>query len=113
MSDEAVRVVPLADMVYIKVTKVAERIGGSILVKPDETRDREQMAHDIGIMVRKGDMAFGDWVGRKPDIGETVVFDRYKGRLFEFRNEDDSGSRSITQYRLCGDSDVRGIVEEE
>jgi len=102
----AENIIPLNEMVFIRVEEVDEMHAG-LLWKPEDALEREQLAHDIGTLVSAGEMAFCDWVGRKPEIGEMVVFDRYKGRLFRFRNAD----RSQTRYRLISSANVCAIIE--
>lgn len=98
---------PIEYKVLIKVDEVNDRSAGGIFI-PVERIEREQMAHDRGILVDVSDMAFSDWVGRKPAIGQKIIFNKYAGSIIEFINKD----RTKEKYRLCNDKDICAIMEE-
>ena len=98
---------PVECKIWVKVDTVDESVG--TIIKPEDTQEREQLAQDMGILVAAGGMAFSDWTGRIPEVGERIVFDKYQGRLFRFRNED----RSQTQYRLVNDVAVSAIIDPQ
>jgi len=99
--------IPVDCKVWIRVDEADEMFG--TLHKPEDSVEREQLAQDMGVLLAKGGMAFHDWVGRKPNVGDRVVFDKYKGRLFRFREED----RKQSQYRLVDYMDIGAIIEKE
>lgn len=79
---------PIGDQVLVLPDKAAETIGtmGTILA-PDQTKSDLTLATQTGILVAHGEGAWlwnGDrmraFVGRKPVIGDRVVFNKYGGK---------------------------------
>jgi len=98
---------PIEYKVLIKPDKFEEKSGGGIYF-PDDARDRLQHAQDRGTIIDCSDMAFSDWKGRKPKIGEKVIFNKYSGSLINIREKSDIGG----DYRICNDKDIVAIWEE-
>jgi len=99
---------PVEYKVLIKPETVDDKSTGGLFL-PDTARDREQMAVDRGVLVECAGMAFSDWKGLKPAVGNRVVFDKYKGTLMKYRNKDGV----FEDYRLCNDKNICAILEEE
>lgn len=98
---------PIEYKVLIKVEEVSDRSAGGIFI-PEQHLEREQIAHDRGLLVDVSDMAFSDWVGRKPEVGSKVIFNKYAGSIIMHENKD----RKRDRYRLCNDKDIVAILEE-
>ena len=98
---------PVEYKVLVKVDEVINQSSGGIWL-PDVTRDREQAGNDRGILVDVGGMAFSDWRGKKPNVGDKVIFGKYAGSVIMFKED-----RTTTNYRLCNDKDICGIIVEE
>lgn len=100
--------VPVEYKVWILVDEVSEKEGSLWL--PETTIDRQQEQRDTGTLIKASEMAFSDWNGRKPEIGEKVVFSKYAGSIFRFPKVEGIG---VDRYRLCNDKDICAVIEEE
>ena len=98
---------PVEYKILIKVDESDEK-QGRILI-PDSVREKEEIAGDRGILVAIGGMAFSDWKGNKPKIGDRIIFNKYAGSLITSREED----RTLLKYRLCNDKDICAVLEVE
>lgn len=98
---------PVEFRVLISVDEVEGQTSGGLWLT-DETREREQMGHDRGTLIDKGDMAFSDWNGEKPTIGDKIIFKKFAGTIINYRDE----SRVLGKYRLCNDKDICAIIKE-
>lgn len=98
---------PIEYKVLIKVDEVANQSAGGIYI-PEHALEREQMAHDRGMLADASEMAFSDWKGRRPNIGDKVIFNKYAGSVIQYREE----GKQMTRYRLCNDKDICAILEE-
>lgn len=103
-------IVPLDDKVLLRMDEHAERTSGGIIVV-DETRARQSMASESGVIIALGDTAFmfsddgqRAWSpkARKPYPGDRVVVDRYAGRTVQ-------GVDGI-EYRLVGQRSVGAVL---
>ena len=97
---------PVEYKVLIKVDEINDKSEGGIWI-PESRLEREQMAHDRGTLVDVSEMAFEDWPGRRPQVGEKVIFSKYAGSIIMFENKD----RMRERYRLCNDKDICAILE--
>lgn len=100
---------PVEYKVLIKVDEVKDKSSGGIFL-PTNVLEREQIAHDRGILIDCGGMAFSDWKGGGPSVGEKVIFNKYAGSVIQFRP--DERERVMERYRLCNDKDICAILEE-
>jgi len=98
---------PIEYKVLIKVDEVANQSAGGIYI-PEHALEREQMAHDRGTLADASEMAFSDWKGRRPNIGDKVIFNKYAGSVIQYREE----GKQMARYRLCNDKDICAILEE-
>jgi len=105
MNETGIR--PVEFKVLIRVDEVSDQSSGGIFI-PQHALEREQMAHDRGMLVDMSDMAFSDWKGRKPEVGDKVIFNKYAGSVIQYRPKDNGMHR----YRLCNDKDICAILEE-
>jgi len=99
---------PVGYKVLIRVDEVEDKSAGGIYL-PDTTRDREEAANDKGLLVAVGEMAFADWKGKKPQVGDRVVFEKYAGCVVQHRGLERG---SVTRYRLCNDTKIGAVIEE-
>ncbi len=97
---------PVQFRVLISVDEVEGQTSGGIFI-PEHALEREQMGHDRGTLIAVGDMAFEDWTGTLPKVGDKVIFVKYAGTIIQFREE-----RITTKYRLCKDADICAIIKE-
>ncbi len=97
---------PVEFKVLIRMESINSQSDGGVWI-PDHILDRQQMAHDRGVMVDASDMAFSDWKGLKPKSGDTVIFNKYAGSVIHFQNKD-----KREQYRLCNDKDICAIIKD-
>jgi len=96
-------IIPLEDKVLVLPHKVAEKAG--MIVKPDVTREQEQLAQTVGVLVQVGPNAFEEWADPIPESGELVFFTKY------------AGARNILgadgqRYQLLSDRDITALVTE-
>lgn len=82
-------ITPLDDKVLVLMDQHAETTTGGIIV-PNDTRDRQSMASETGVVVALGSEAFESsddgarvWRGVKPTPGDRVVVERYAGRVLQ------------------------------
>ena len=92
---------PVRYRVLIKPDEVDEKTGS--LYMPQNTRDRKQEACDRGTLIAMGEMAFLEWEGRKPKVGDRVLFNRYAGSIVSVSEESE-------KFRLCNDEDIGAIL---
>lgn len=92
--------------VIIAPARAAEK-SGSIL-KPDEYRETEEMAMQVGRIVAMSPLAFNydnAWPdGAKPAIGDVVWYARYAGALIE-------AAFDGQMYRMVKDKDIAAIID--
>lgn len=96
------KAIPLRYVAMIKPEKVESTTRGGLYL-PDSARDRQQVAVDRGELVAHGDGFWMGQEGRKPKVGENVLFDRYAGSLIKIDGED---------FRLVNDDKVIAILED-
>ena len=85
-----------------------EKVSKGGIIIPETTADRQGDAVDRGEVVALGGMAFTGnsfqgWDGRKPEVGETVIFPRYGGMVFKGSDGEN--------YRLLNDEDIPAVLE--
>lgn len=99
---------PVEYKILIKVEEVEDKSSGGIYL-PDNTRDREQTAHDRGTLIAISEMSFDGWTGTIPKVGDKVIFKKYAGTVIQHREDK---NRVVGQYRLCHDKDICAIIRE-
>lgn len=89
---------PANNNVLVLVDQVPEKTAGGIMLTAS-TRDVNTAAVTTGVIVSASPAAFAeDWFGRKPKIGDRIVFTRYAG---EFEEGIDG-----LKYRIIPDSTI-------
>lgn len=102
-------IIPLGDKLLVLTDRASEKVGTKGLIyAPDKTKEVASVASETGVIVAMGDEAFywnSDRTrpagGKKPKIGDRIIFERYAGR--EQRGLDGN------TYRLMSDSAVGGF----
>jgi co-chaperonin GroES (HSP10) len=74
------------------------------IVMVEKTTEREAMAQVKGKLIAVGGNAFEDWLGRVPQVGDTVYFAKYAGYVVK--------GKDGKERRLCNDKDVAAVVTE-
>jgi len=98
---------PVHYKVLIQMLPKEEVSKGGIII-PDVQGEKHQLAREVGIFVRAGGIAFTEpqWPrDSMPSPGNMVLFDRYAGSLQKGKDGKD--------YRLCNDTELGAIVEED
>ena len=103
-------ITPVHFKILILVDEVEDKSAGGIYL-PDNAREREQLAHDKGMLVAVSEMAFSNpkWTGTIPVVGDKVIFNKYAGSIVQYRSQK---HEPIQKYRLCNDTDIVAIVEQ-
>lgn len=98
---------PLDDKVLVLMDEHAETTTGGIIV-PQDTRSRQSMASETGVVVALGAMAFAfsddgqrAWLASKPVPGSRVVVERYAGRVVQ-------GADGV-EYRLVSQKSIGAL----
>lgn len=101
------KIIPAGHRILVLPDKVDETTEGG-LYKPDETRQREQLAIVTGVVVAVGPTAWKDMHDGKPwaEVGDRIVFQQYGGFVF-------TDTETHTQYRALNDDDVILILKDE
>ena len=92
--------------VIVKPDRIEEKTAGGIIIAP-MTKDREQFAVQTGTIQAVSPHAFSyaEWPegARKPQVGDRVVFGKYKGSSF---GKDDE------EVRILSDKEIDAIIDE-
>lgn len=71
-------------------------------ILPDsKEKDREQAGQIEGILVAVGGNCFDDWNAPLPQVGDTVIYDKFSGFIKTIDNE---------EHRIISDTDILAIV---
>lgn len=100
MSDVSSVGTPVEYKVLVLLDKVEQKTAGGIY-KPDMTQDRELLNSMAGVIVAVGGMAFEDWRGTIPEVGDRIMFAKNAGYVWK-EGEDD--------YRVILDKEIVMIV---
>ncbi len=98
---------PVEFKILIKVNLLDDQTSGGLWI-PNNALDREQIAHDRGMLIAVSDMAFSDWKGLRPKVGDKVIFNKYAGSVIHFQQK----GKDREQFRLCNDKDICAIIGE-
>lgn len=97
-------ITPLDNKVLVRMDEHAEVSSGGIVI-PEDTRSRQSMASETGVIIALGAMAFkladdGDrlWATVRPNPGDRVVVERYAGRVVQ--GEDGVEYRLVSQLSI-------------
>ena len=98
---------PVQYSVLIMVDDVDDQTSGGIFI-PEHALEREQMGHDRGTLIAKSDMAFEEWYGTIPEVGDKIIFKKFAGTIIQHRDD----RKVLGKYRLCNDKEVFAIIKE-
>lgn len=100
---------PLADTVIVMCDVAPDKTAGNLFITPD-TQLRQQMMAETGVIVAIGEGAFKwlsdrtrPWIGRVPEVGEHVAFERYAGR--------EQTGLDGKQYRVMTDRSIAATID--
>ena len=104
-------IIPLGDNVLILPDISAETAGkAGVIYLPEDQQDRQSLGAETGIVVAIGPQAWAwnadrtrEYVGRKPIVGDRVIFNRYAGRVHVGHDKQ--------TYRLMTDNCIGGMFE--
>lgn len=68
-----------------------------------ENREKERLQHGQieGLLVAVGGNCFEDWKGIIPQVGDTVIYDKYSGFIKDYEG---------VEYRIISDTDILAIA---
>ena len=99
---------PIAERVLVLPDGAAEQTSGNVFL-PEEMQERMAMAAESGVVVAIAEDAWtrsadrsGPYLGRRPEAGERVAFERYAGQIHH--------GKDGRLYRLMDDTCVGGIA---
>lgn len=98
-------IVPVEYKVVVLPDKVEETIGEGVLHKPETSREKEQWGQEKGTLVAVSDMAFSDWKGTHPKVGDRVYYTKYAGIQTE-----EKGPNGV-KYRIFNDKELCAILK--
>lgn len=96
---------PIGTSVLILMDQCAEKSSGGVHLPPEKIAQMN-VASESGVIVDIGEAAFryyddgSKWTGRKPEIGDRVVVERYAGR--ELLGRDGHTYRMMTYTSVGG-----------
>lgn len=90
---------PMEARVLVHVDKLEEKTEAGIILNSSESHNRQEMAHDVGIIIALGPVAFSNLDEDAPVIGDRVMFNSYAGNKKEIDGE---------VYRYINDHDFFG-----
>lgn len=99
-------IVPTEYNVVVRVKAVDEKTAGGIII-PETTKERMDYASQQGTLIAVSQFAFsyeGSWEGKKPAVGDKVLFAKYGG--FEVRGKDG------LDYRVIKDKDICAVLSD-
>lgn len=100
---------PVEFKVLIEVDEIDDKSAGGLYL-PQSTMEREQLGCDSGTLIAVSKMAFFDWSGTVPKVGDRVIFEKYAGTLVHYRNVE---QKFVGKYRLCKCEQIYAVIKEE
>ena len=98
-----IKLEPLENRVVVLPDVIDEKLGSGILVKAEFTKTQDNRTQTEGVLIAVSGCAFADWEGKKPKVGDRILFAMYAGQYY---------SEGETQYRVMNDQEVVGILKE-
>ena len=102
---------PLADTVIVMCDVAPDKTAGNLFITAD-TQLRQQMMAETGVIVAIGEGAFKwlsdrtrPWIGRVPEVGEHIAFERYAGR--------EQTGLDGKQYRVMTDRVIAATIDRD
>jgi chaperonin GroES len=100
---------PRRDRVLVRLAAVVTKLGGGLLVAPDETHERP----GEGIVIAKGEGRIidnGDLIPIKVQVGDRVLFGRHAGALLDLHALRFLGYSENDQYKIMREDEVLAVV---
>ena len=94
---------PVEYKVLVLPDVVEEKTAGGIYLA-QSIQEKEQMRAVKGTIIAVGGMAFTDWTGIIPDVGDRIIFAVNSGMIYKHEEK---------TYRLINDKDVVMILPKE
>lgn len=102
MEENASGIHPKGWAILVKPLEIEEVTQGGIVIA-QKTLDKEQAAQSQGVLIEKGGFAWNDEPEPRAQLGEMVVFSRYKGEVLT--------GNDGAQYRIINDKDVIAVID--
>jgi chaperonin GroES len=100
---------PKRDRILVRLAAAVTRLGGGLLVAPDETHERP----GEGIVVAKGEgriIDSGDLIPVALEVGDRVLFGRHAGALLDLHALRFIGYSENDQYKIMREDEVMAVV---
>lgn len=94
-------ITPVEFKVLVKPDEVKKKTDGGIII-PETSNQQRQAAECKGTVVALGGMAFKDFEGCKPKIGDRISMNKYAG--VQTTGKDDQ------EYRIINDKEVNAVI---
>lgn len=92
---------PVEYKILIEPEEIEQKSAGGIVLAI-ATTERDKMAQVRGKLVAIGGNAFEDWLGRVPQVGDSIWYAKYSGYVIK--------GADGKEYRLANDKDCAAIV---
>jgi len=103
----SLNIIPVGHRILVRPDKVEKQTKGGIYI-PEEARDKEQRATNVGVVLAIGPLAWKDFA--KPDawaeVGDTVIFKAHAG--MRVKNEESDEDFLL----LMNDAEVAAVRKE-
>jgi len=102
---EKINLEPLKNRVVVLPDTIDATIntGSLVLHKAEETKTNDNRMQTQGTLIAVSDCAFDEWEGKKPIVGDRVLFAMYAGQFYK---------EGEVEYRVMNDQEVIGILKE-
>lgn len=101
--DNPTGITPVEYKILVRLDVVEEKTVGGIII-PDGRNEINQMAQTYATLIAIGGMAFSDWKGTVPKVGDRILINKYTG-------QPPKAGDIENLYRLGNDKDVVAIIE--
>ena len=98
--------IPVEYKVIVLPDKVKEKSDGGIEFAP-KAIETEQWAQTRGVLIAIGGMAFSDWKGKVPKIGDKVYYGKYAGLETDLLGDNEMN------FRAMNDKDIVCVVRKK
>ena len=100
---------PVGYGVLIEVDEVETKLPSGIIIPPVAI-EREQLGCDSGTLIAANAMAFAEWGGTIPEVGDKIIFEKYAGTLVHQRNVE---QKFMGKYRICAAQKIFAVIKEK
>lgn len=101
------KILPMEYNVLVRPDRITDTTAGGIIIPPSKN-DSDQHAATTGILVAVSVLAFtyDNWPdgSRKPQVGDRVFYDRYRGTLIDPDKPEG--------LRLIKDKDIQAVITD-